>query len=78
MSSEGCEVCAVIQVSLKSSQRTMVAMLNAAVTGSSTNPVPGTRAPCSTVVPGTVGPSNRLQSGWSSASSAHPRLSIKQ
>jgi hypothetical protein len=43
------------QVSLKSSQRTIVPMSNAALIGSSTKAVPGTRAPPGTTMPGTIG-----------------------
>ena len=41
----------------------MLPILNAAVTGSSTYEVPGTRAPLGTMVPGTTGPSNLVQAG---------------
>jgi hypothetical protein len=50
-------------VSLKSSQRIIAPMLNAACTGSSWNEVPGTFAPLGTMVPGTMGPSSFVQAG---------------
>jgi hypothetical protein len=50
-------------VSLKSSQRTCVPMLNAACAGSSSKLVPGTVAPPGSVAPGTSGPRCFTQSG---------------
>ncbi len=61
--SEGWPHSAASQVSLKSSQRIIAPMLNAACTGSSWNGVPGTFAPCGTIVPGTIGPSSLVQAG---------------
>ncbi|MNT48717.1 hypothetical protein D3C72_1855130 [compost metagenome] len=61
--SEGCPHSAASQVSLKSSQRIIVPILNAAWTGSSWYCVPGTRAPLGTIVPGTMGPSSLVQAG---------------
>src|SRR3546814_4950636 len=54
--SDGWPHSAASQVSLKSSQRTWVPMLNAAWAGSSSNEVPGTRAPPGISPPGTSGP----------------------
>jgi hypothetical protein len=54
-------------VSLKSSQRIMVPMLNAADTGSSSCAVPGTRAPPRMPAPGTTGPISLVQAGIRSA-----------
>ena len=76
--SDGWPHSAASQVSLKSSQRIIVPMLNAACTGSSTYGVPGTRAPCGTTVPGTTGPSSFVQAGYSSASKPQPSVSIRQ
>ena len=60
---EGWPHSAASHVSLKSSQRIIAPMLNAACTGSSTNDVPGTRAPLGTRVPGTSGPMSFVQAG---------------
>ena len=76
--SEGWPHSAASQVSLKSSQRIMAPMLNAACTGSSWNGVPGTLAPFGTTVPGTIGPSSLVQAGYSSASNPQPSVSIRQ
>ena len=76
--SDGWPHSAASQVSLKSSQRIMQPMLNAAMTGSSWNGVPGTLAPFGTTVPATTGPSNLVQAGYSSASRPQPSVSIKQ
>src|SRR5688500_11939015 len=65
-------------VSLKSSQRIMAPMLNAAITGSSSQDVPGTRAPPGNVAPGTTGPSSFVHSGKSSDWKAHASESIRQ
>ncbi len=61
--SDGWPHSAASQVSLKSSQRIIAPMLNAACTGSSWNGVPGTLAPFGTTVPGTIGPSSLVQAG---------------
>ena len=53
---------AAAKVSRKPVQRTMQLVLNAAVTGSSWWRVPGTRAPCGAVAPGTTGPSSLAHS----------------
>src|SRR5918992_2690286 len=66
------------QVSLKSSQRIKQPRWKAAYTGSKAHPVPGTRAPLGTRVPGTVGWRSFMQSASSRADRAHPRLSIRQ
>jgi hypothetical protein len=42
-------------------------MLKAAMTGSSSNDVPGTLAPPGIVAPGTTGPSNFVHAGYFSA-----------
>jgi hypothetical protein len=76
--SDGWPHSAASQVSLKSSQRIMAPMLNAAWIGSSWNWVPGTRAPSGTTVPRTTGPSSLVQAGYSSASSPQPSVSIRQ
>ena len=61
--SDGWPHSAASQVSLKSSQRIMAPILNAACTGSSWKRVPGTRLPFSTSAPGTTGPISFLQAG---------------
>ncbi|SPV16504.1 Uncharacterised protein [Burkholderia gladioli] len=61
--SDGWPHSAASQVSLKSSQRIAAPMSKAALTGSSWNEVPGTRAPLGTTVPGTSGPSSLVQAG---------------
>src|ERR671914_1167675 len=66
------------QVSLKSSQRIKQPRWKAAYTGSKAHPVPGTRAPLGTRVPGTVGWRSFMQSASSRADRAHPRLSIRR
>jgi hypothetical protein len=76
--SDGWPHSAASQVSLKSSQRIMAPMLNAACTGSSWNLVPGTLAPCGTTVSGSIGPRSLVQAGYSSASSPQPSVSIRQ
>jgi len=76
--SDGWPHSAASQVSLKSSQRIMAPILKAAWTGSSWNWVPGTFAPCGTTVPGTTGPSNFRQAGYSRASMPQPSVSIRQ
>ena len=76
--SDGWPHSAASQVSLKSSQRIIAPMLNAAWTGSSWNCVPGTLAPLGTTVPGTIGPSSLVQAGYSSASKPQPSVSIRQ
>jgi hypothetical protein len=65
-------------VSLKSSQRIMAPMLNAACTGSSSKLVPGTRAPPAIVAPGTTGPSMRVHAGNDSAWKPQASVSIRQ
>ena len=76
--SEGCPHSAASQVSLKSSQRIMQPMSQAAFTGSITNCVPGTRAPFGTIVPGTTGPKCLEHSGNFCAKNPQPSVSIKQ
>src|SRR3546814_11155314 len=76
--SDGCPHSAASQVSLKSSQRIIAPRLNAACTGSSWNDVPGTFAPFENGAPGTTGPSNLVQAGYSSASSPQPSVSTNQ
>ena len=61
--SDGWPHSAASHVSLKSSQRIIAPMLNAACTGSSWNGVPGTFAPWGTTVPGTIGPSSFVHAG---------------
>ncbi|SAL88025.1 hypothetical protein AWB67_07520 [Caballeronia terrestris] len=61
--SDGWPHSAASHVSLKSSQRIIAPMLNAAWTGSSWNWVPGTLAPLGTIVPGTMGPISLVQAG---------------
>ena len=53
-------------------------MLKAACTGSSSNEVPGTRAPPGIVAPGTTGPNLRTQAGNCSAWKAQASESIRQ
>ena len=61
--SDGWPHSAASQVSLKSSQRIIAPMLNAACTGSSWYGVPGTFAPFGTTVPGTIGPRSLVHAG---------------
>ncbi len=49
---------------MKSSQRIIAPMLNAACTGSSSYDVPGTRAPPGSVAPGTTGPISFVHAGY--------------
>jgi hypothetical protein len=56
----------------------MAPMLNAACTGSSWNCVPGTRAPCTIVAPGTTGPISFVQAGYLSAWKPQASVSIRQ
>ena len=76
--SDGCPHSAASHVSLKSSQRMMQPMSQAAFTGSSWNWVPGTRAPFGTVVPGTMGPRCFAHSGKRSARKPQPSVSMRQ
>ncbi len=76
--SDGWPHSAASHVSLKSSQRIIAPMSNAAFTGSIWNCVPGTFAPFGTTVPWTTGPSILVQAGYSSASKPQPSVSIRQ
>ena len=75
--SDGWPHSAASQVSLKSSQRIIAPILNAACTGSSCHAVPGTRAPSSTVAPGTIGPRSFVHRDSASASKPQPSVSMK-
>ncbi len=62
---------------VKSSQRIIAPILNAACTGSNCQSVPGTRAPLASIAPGTTGPRSLVHSEKRSASRPQPRVSSK-
>ena len=76
--SDGWPHSAASHVSLKSSQRIIAPMLNAACTGSSSYEVPGTRAPPGIVAPGTTGPISFVHAGYCSAWKPQASVSIRQ